>query len=111
MMMISRRTGVQAMIEPAFHPWPGLLSMSSDEILNTYRKSHLTDILSAFALLGRRGSTLIADIYILFRYFAAFPNEELLQRQQHNTIQNLFKELLVLVLCYPVWILLFFCWF
>jgi len=92
------------MIEPAFHPWPGLLSMSSDEILNTYRKSQLTDILSAFALLGRRGSTLIADIDILERYFAAFPNEELLQRLQLDTIQNLFKELHDHVMRHPVWI-------
>jgi len=77
--------------------------MSSDEILNTYRKSQLTDILSAFDFLGRRSSTLIADIDILERYLAAFPNEELQHRLQLHVIQNLFEELHDHIMLHPVW--------
>lgn len=91
------------MADDLFHPWPNLLAMSCDEILTAYRHSQLTDILSALDRLGRGKSTLIADIEILDRYFAAFPSEILQHRLQLNVIQDLFRELHDHVMKHPVW--------
>ena len=90
-------------VDNAYHPIPGLLSMSCDQILGAYQTSQLMDVSAAFSQSALRGDNLASAIDLLDRYFAVFPSEAHRRRINTSVIEGFFKDLHSHVMAHPVW--------
>lgn len=90
-------------VNSAYHPLPGLLSMSCEQILGAYRTSQLGDVSAALNASALDGDNLASAIDLLGRYFAVFPSEAHRRRLNTSVIEGFFKDLHSHVMAHPVW--------
>jgi hypothetical protein len=92
-----------ALIDPAYHPLPQLLTLTATQILDAYRTSQAEDFKRVFEQLPPGNSCLIGSIGLLDAALSCEDRALFRQRLSMASLSGLFFELHGHVMGHPVW--------